>query len=76
MSRKKTTASLALSQALRLVRSERGHSQESLAAHAHIDRSYYGAIERGEFNVSLKTLVTLATALETSVADLLARAGL
>jgi transcriptional regulator with XRE-family HTH domain len=51
-------------------------AQEAFAAHAGMDRSYYGAIERGEFNVSLHTLVKLAAGLETSVHLLLARAGL
>ena len=55
---------------------ERGFAQESFAAHAGMDRSYYGAIERGEFNVSLDTIVRIAGALEISAAALLERAGL
>ncbi len=41
-----------------------------------MDRSYYGAIERGEFNVSLDTIVKIASALGVSAAALLKRAGL
>jgi hypothetical protein len=41
-----------------------------------IDRSYYGAIERGEFNVTLDTIVTVAGGLTLTVAELLTRAGL
>ena len=41
-----------------------------------MDRSYYGAIERGEFNVSLDTIIKIAGALEVSAAALLKRAGL
>jgi transcriptional regulator with XRE-family HTH domain len=76
MPRKKTPVTRALGAALRSARKERGYAQEAFAARTGLDRSYYAAIERGEFNVSLKTLLTLAAALETSAADLLARAGL
>lgn len=41
-----------------------------------MDRSYYGAIERGEFNVSLDTIVKIADALGVSAAALLEQAGL
>ncbi len=44
--------------------------------HAGIDRSYYGAIERGEFNVTLETMIKIANALEVPAAELLARAEL
>jgi transcriptional regulator with XRE-family HTH domain len=39
-----------LGEAIRASRNERGYSQEGFAAHAGMDRSYYGAIERGGFN--------------------------
>jgi hypothetical protein len=38
-----------------------------------IDRSYFGAVERGEFNV---TIVTVAHGLNLTVAELLKQAGL
>jgi transcriptional regulator with XRE-family HTH domain len=62
--------------ALRAIRStrENRYSQEGFARYAGIDRSYYGAIERGEFNVSLDTVVKIAAGLETTVAALCARA--
>jgi transcriptional regulator with XRE-family HTH domain len=44
---KKSAANIALGNAIRAARRERGYTQESFAAHADIDRSYYGAIERG-----------------------------
>jgi transcriptional regulator with XRE-family HTH domain len=74
--RNKTEASQALGRAIREVRVERRFSQEGFAAQAGIDRSYYGAIERGEFNVSLETITKLAAGLETTAAELLARAQL
>jgi transcriptional regulator with XRE-family HTH domain len=74
--RNKTEAGQALGRAIREVRVERRFSQEGFAAQAGIDRSYYGAIERGEFNVSLETIKKLAAGLETTAAELLARARL
>lgn len=76
MPRKRAPAAVAFGAALRALRVERGYSQESFAAHAGIDRSYYGAIERGEFNVSLETIVKLARALEVSAAEVARRAEL
>ncbi|HST32714.1 MAG TPA: helix-turn-helix transcriptional regulator [Solirubrobacteraceae bacterium] len=76
MGRNKTDAGQALGRAIRAARVERGFSQERFAAQAGIDRSYYGSIERGEFNVSLETITKLATALETTAAALLTKAGL
>jgi transcriptional regulator with XRE-family HTH domain len=73
---RKTPATIAFGGAVRAVRIERAFSQEGFAAHAGIDRSYYGAIERGEFNVSLSTIMKLAEALDTSAHELLRQAGL
>jgi transcriptional regulator with XRE-family HTH domain len=61
---------------VRRARVKRGFSQEAFAAHAGLDRSYYGAIERGEFNVSLSTLEKLAAGLGMKPSELLALAGL
>jgi transcriptional regulator with XRE-family HTH domain len=66
----------ALGAAVRSARREHGYAQEAFAARAGLDRSYYGAIERGEFNVSLATLLKLAGALQLTAAELLARANL
>jgi transcriptional regulator with XRE-family HTH domain len=76
MPAKKSPANQALARAIRAARAERGYSQESFAASAGIDRSYYGAVERGEFNVSLDTIVRIASSLGTTSRDLLGRAGL
>jgi transcriptional regulator with XRE-family HTH domain len=74
--RKKSAVTQAFGRAVRELRVERGFGQEAFAAHAGLDRSYFGAIERGEFNVSLGTILKLASGLETTAAELLARAGL
>jgi transcriptional regulator with XRE-family HTH domain len=76
VSAKKSAVNVALGEAMRSARRERDHSQESLARLAGIDRSYYGAVERGEFNVSLNTIMRLANALGVSAAMLFARARL
>lgn len=62
--------------AVRMERALRGISQEELAHRSGIDRSYLGAIERGEQNSGLLHLLRIATALETTLGDLLTRAGL
>jgi XRE family transcriptional regulator, regulator of sulfur utilization len=76
MPSKKSSANQALGKAMRSARRERGHAQESFAARSGIDRSYYGAIERGEFNISVDMILRIATGLEISAADLLSRAKL
>jgi transcriptional regulator with XRE-family HTH domain len=76
MASKKSAANRALGEAMRSARRERGYNQEALARRSGLDRSYYGAIERGEFNVSLDTMVKLAAGLDVRVSELLRRAGL
>ena len=66
----------ALGKAIRVLRLETGISQEALAEEAGIDRSYIGGIERGEHNVALIIIVKIAKALETTTAELLAKAKL
>ncbi len=76
MADKKSQTSQAFGAAVRATRIERGESQEGFAARAGIDRSYYGAIERGEVNCSFATLLKLAAGLEVSLTLLAARAGI
>ena len=66
----------ALGAAIRAARLERKLSQEALADAAGIDRSHMGKIERGERNVSVLNVARVATALNLSVASLMASAGL
>ena len=56
---------------IRLIREMNGYSQELFARLAGIDRAYYGRIERGEANITLKALFRLAAELETSPSDIL-----
>jgi transcriptional regulator with XRE-family HTH domain len=67
---------VALGQAIRLHRSKQGVSQEALALHAGLDRSYLGGVERGEHNIAVVNLFRLASAMNLSVAQLFKDAGL
>lgn len=67
-------AHVAFGNAIRATRKELGVSQEALALKCGVDRSYYGAVERGERNVSLTNIVRIAEALQARPADLFARA--
>ncbi|MFS0850067.1 helix-turn-helix domain-containing protein [Novosphingobium panipatense] len=51
---------------IRTLREAQGISQENFAQRANIERSRYGKIERGELNISLKTLFKVAYHLDVS----------
>lgn len=61
----------ALGRNLRKRREELGLSQEKFADQLGYHRTYAGALERGERNVSLKSLEHLATLLDVDPLDLL-----
>jgi transcriptional regulator with XRE-family HTH domain len=67
-------AHVAFGDAIRATRKEQGVSQEALALRCGLDRSYYGAGERGERNVSLTNIIRIAEALQARPANLFARA--
>lgn len=56
---------------LRKLRTERGLSQEKLAADAGVDRAYLGGMEREQENPSIDALDKVATALGVDLARLL-----
>jgi transcriptional regulator with XRE-family HTH domain len=60
-----------LAKRLRLLRTLRGWSQETLAELSGLHRTYISGIERGERNIGLDNLGKLADAFQISVADLL-----
>jgi transcriptional regulator with XRE-family HTH domain len=76
MPAEKSSAARALGEAIRSARRERGFSQEAFAAHVGLDRSYFGAVERGEFNVTLATLLKITDGLGVPAGTLLHRAHL
>lgn len=51
---------------VRLLRQEQGISQEELAHRAGLDRTYISSCEAGRRNVTLKTIMRIAAALEVS----------
>jgi XRE family transcriptional regulator, regulator of sulfur utilization len=66
----------AFAKSIRAAREQAGYSQETFARHAGLDRSYYGAIERGVFNVTLDTALSIARGLGMSLGQLCTRAKL
>jgi transcriptional regulator with XRE-family HTH domain len=76
MPAKKSQAVQALGEAIQSVRRERRFSQEAFAARVGLDRSYFGAVERGEFNITLATLLKIAGGLGVRASELLRRARL
>jgi transcriptional regulator with XRE-family HTH domain len=70
------SATKALGKAIRVTRTEKGLTQEGFALANRINRSYYGAIERGEANLTIETIVTIAKALGVPAWELWRRASL
>jgi len=56
---------------IRAFRNNNGLSQEDLAEMCSLHRTYIGAVERGERNVTLSTLELIAGALRVNVPELL-----
>lgn len=66
---------LRLARNLRRLRETRGLSQEAAAEKCRLHRTYIGAIERGERNVTLSTLQEVARAFRVDPLVLLAEEG-
>ena len=62
-----------LAENLRAFRKSKGVSQEELADMCDLHRTYVGSVERGERNVTLSTLETLAAVLGVDVPELLTK---
>lgn len=60
----------ALGRRIKEVRLSFGLSQQDIAYMASLDTSNFGKIERGKTNPNLDTITRIATALNTTVADL------
>jgi transcriptional regulator with XRE-family HTH domain len=56
---------------IRRLRKIKGLSQEQLADEAGIHRTYIGAVERGERNISLDNIVAIAHGLKVRASELL-----
>lgn len=59
-----------LGKRIRILRISKGYSQEGFAFSIDMNRGYYGAIERGEANVSYLNLLKIALGLGMSLSSL------
>jgi len=66
----KTKLSIVVGIKIRMLRENLGFSQEGFADHISFDRANYGAIERGERNISIQTLARIAVGLRVNLGDL------
>lgn len=62
--------------AIRAKREALGWSQETLAFESGLHRTYIGAVERGEKNVTLRNAIRIARSMHSTLSDLLLAAGL
>lgn len=60
----------AFGERIRNLRKSRGFSQESFAEKADLHPTYVGGVERGERNLSLRSIEKIASALEVSLSEL------
>lgn len=56
---------------IRVLRKDRGLSQEALADRAGLHRTFVGSVERAERNISIDNIEKLAAALDVAVQQLL-----
>ena len=68
---KRVPARRILAANMRSLRHSKGWSQEDLAAEAGLHRTYVGAVEREERNVSIDNIERIAVALNISVSEIL-----
>ena len=71
----KTKARKQLAQQVRLLRTNRGWSQEVLAELSGLNRSHIGTVERAEHNIGFDNIERIAAALETGIPQLLDGCG-
>jgi transcriptional regulator with XRE-family HTH domain len=62
---------IVLGHRIREFRLKKGFSQESFADHCGLHRTYTGGIERGERNVTIQTVLTVAKGLGITMSELL-----
>lgn len=55
---------------VRIIRTDRGLSQETLAENADLNRSFVGLLERGQTNITIKNLEQIANALDVDIKTL------
>ena len=61
-----------LGERIRLLRKERGYSQEEFAHECEIHRTYMGDVERGERNIALDNMTKISKTLGIQLSELFA----
>lgn len=59
-----------LGQRIKLLRNEKGLSQEKFALSIDMDRTYYASVESGKRNISLNNIEKIANGLNVSLEEL------
>lgn len=72
---KPTPSNVVVARNLKRLRRRLGLSQEACAEKCELHRTYIGAVERGERNITLETLDRIAHALGTTPQELLLPGG-
>ena len=72
---KACNSNLVVANNIRLFRKDRGWSQEYCAERCALHRTYIGAVERGERNITLGTLDKIASAMGTTALALMTARG-
>lgn len=62
--------SIKFGQRIRLLRNEKGLSQEKFALSIDMDRTYYASVEAGKRNISLHNIEKIANGLNISLEEL------
>ncbi len=65
----RTASAVAFGRAIRVMRVERGLSQEELGLRAGLSRGFFGKVERGDASPTFETIVKVAAALDVPAAD-------
>lgn len=73
---KETQAQRKLGDAIRKRRNRLGTSQEDFADKVRMHRTFFGSIERGERNITLKSILRIADGLGAKASELFEDAGL
>ena len=59
-----------LGKALKMIREQKGISQEKFALSIEMDRTYYASVEAGKRNISLQNICKIAEGFGMTVSDL------
>ena len=71
--KQRVTPEKAFAKVLREVRTEKGRSQEDLGFDSGYHRTYIGMLERGLMNPTLRTILSISTALGVPAGELVER---